>query len=97
MHPTNQAAAPFQGKSNMLHLIPDFVSKPTSTYESGSGKEKVKRVEEITQAQWISDNSKILLKLIEEEMDINGVKAYLRYVSKGLLPGQSSIISYATG
>ena len=82
LHPTSQGPAPVQGKSNMLHLIPDFVSKPTASYQSGSEKEKVKKVEEITQAQWISGNSKILLKLIEEGMNIDGVKAYLRYVSK---------------
>ena len=78
LHPPSQASAPFQGKSNMLYLIPDFVSKPTASYQSYS--EKKKRVEEIIQAQCISSNSRILLKLIEEGMDIDGVKAHLRYM-----------------
>ena len=41
------------------------------------GKKKVKRVEGITKAQWISGNSKVLLKLIV------GVKTYLRDIKRG--------------
>lgn len=62
------------------HLIPDNVSKPNVSYLND--KDRVKRIEEVTPAQWISANSKILLKLIGEGMNMDGVRSYLRYTSK---------------
>ena len=64
-----------------LHLIPDFVTRPTSSSFRGD-RESIKRVEEVTPAQWVSANSKILIKLLGEGLDQQGIWAYLRYSSK---------------
>lgn len=69
-----------QGKS--LFLIPDFISKPNASYTSNTERDKVKRVEDVTAAQWISANSKILMKLITEGMEMLDVQRYLRYTIK---------------
>ena len=70
-----------QGKLN-LKAIPDFVTKPSQSSFSTSGSDKQKRLEDVTQAQWISANVWILLKLMGEGLDMAGVSKYLRYTAK---------------
>ena len=61
-------------------IIPDFVTKPnTCTVRGSNNKDMVRKVEDVTTEQWISANAKILIKLIDEGMDMEGVKSYLRY------------------
>ena len=72
-----------QGKSNnsALFCIPDFVTKPNAS-TANSDRDKVKRVEEVTTAQWISANAKILLKLMADGVDRDEIQRYLRYTVK---------------
>lgn len=78
---------PDKGK---LLTIPDFVHNPTGSAtqysELGKGlflhaKAKLKP-EDITTAQWISANTRILRKNIEQGLDQAGIKAYLKYTEK---------------
>ena len=73
-----------QGKLPLkpLYLIPDFVSKPNASASNSSDRDKAKKVEDITAAQWISANSKILLKLVADGMDQDEVQQYLKYTGK---------------
>ena len=63
-----------QGKSNVqpLFLIPDFISKPNASSSPSTDRDKVKRVEDVTAAQWISANSKIIIMKVDCRGDEHG-------------------------
>lgn len=64
--------------SSMAYVITDFVSKPTGN----SASDKAKKIEDVTAAQWVSANARILQKLIAEGLEMDGVQQYLRYTEK---------------
>lgn len=89
--PTNNPGATDRGKSKCL-LIPDFVTKPTASLGHKEDRELVKGVvlraklkpnaEEVSTPQWITANARILLRLIDDGLDMAAIKRYLRYTAK---------------
>ena len=86
-----QQASTTKSNGNEKHLsIVDFVVKPTSNThadrEVGKGlylrTKKKLNTEDVTAPQWVAANAKILLKLIEGGLALDGIKSYLRYTVK---------------
>ena len=66
--------------SGKFPCITDHVMKPNQS--SASANDKTKHLEDVSPAQWISANVRILQQLIKEGLDVAGILSYLRYTAK---------------